>query len=255
MRLLRIGDRVLYQAAEHQVVAVSGSWVRLFAAGQPSSAVLLTPRVGSDGFEILDGDTVPVVPDLVQDLADVPAGAAAHAGEWERHVVEVETGLPPGAPPGATPRPAYDPAERSVREREAAKAAELTEAGTPTSAITVQRRRRRYRAEGLRGLVDRRSLRPSRPEGNADPRLVEAIREALAAETGRSTGTRDRLRRQVTGILAARHGAGAVALPAKAVFPRGGGPFSGGRDPLGTAPPPRVCAKRAGEPFPGDGGE
>jgi hypothetical protein len=32
------------------------------------------------------------------------------AREWERHLVEVDTGLPPDAPQDARPRPAYDPA-------------------------------------------------------------------------------------------------------------------------------------------------
>jgi hypothetical protein len=56
-------------------------------------------------------------------LDDVPAEVAARAREWERHVVEIETGLPPGAEPGARPRPEYDPQQHPIRERDAAKAA------------------------------------------------------------------------------------------------------------------------------------
>jgi putative transposase len=83
---------------------------------------------------------------------------------------------------------------RSLGQREAAKAAELTAAGEPTSAKTVQRLRLRYRAQGLLGLVDRRAMRPVRPLGNADPRLVAAIVAQLDRETTQSTGTRGRLR-------------------------------------------------------------
>lgn len=250
MRVLRVGDRVLYDGTEHQVVAVSGSWVRLTAANRPPSAVLVTHLVASDGFEIL-GETMQPGPATgpVQTLEDVPPEAAAQARAWERHILEVITGLPPGAPPGTAPRPEYDPAVRSVLEREAAKAAELTTAGTPTSAITVQRMRYRYRDEGLRGLVDHRSIRPSRPEGRADPRLVEAIREAIAAETPRSTGTRDRLRRRVRDILDDRHGTGVVAMPSKATFNRLVNALSAGRHTFGPATTRRSAANRPDGPF------
>jgi hypothetical protein len=46
----------------------------------------------------------------------------AGARDWERHVVEVETGLPPDADPGTAPRPEYDPAARTVAQRTQAKA-------------------------------------------------------------------------------------------------------------------------------------
>jgi hypothetical protein len=76
-RVLRVGDRVLYDGAEHQVVAVSGSWVRLTAADRPPSAVLVTHLVASEGFEIL-GETLQPGPATgpVQTLEDVPPEAA-----------------------------------------------------------------------------------------------------------------------------------------------------------------------------------
>jgi hypothetical protein len=54
----------------------------------------------------------------VMALEDVPAGAAAAARDWERHIVEVETGLPPGAPSGASPKAEYDPATTTLRQRQ-----------------------------------------------------------------------------------------------------------------------------------------
>ncbi|WP_370965017.1 GntR family transcriptional regulator [Amycolatopsis sp. cg9] len=77
-------------------------------------------------------------------------------------MIEVEAGLPLDA----VPRPAYDPSLRSARERDAAKAAELAAAGTPVSARTVTRMR--YRAEGLRGLIDARGRKQTTPHGRAD---------------------------------------------------------------------------------------
>lgn len=220
VRLLHVGERVFFQEAEHQVAAVTGTWVRLVAPDGTPSAVLLTHLVGSEGFEILGGE--PPGPNRLSDaLEDVPADAAARARDWERHVLEVETGVPPGAPAETPPRPEYDPAVWTVREREAAKAAELSAAGIATSAITVQRMRHRYRSGGLRGLVDGRALRrPASPWGKTDPRLVEAIAEAIAGETNRSTGTGDRLRRKVQDILTERYGAGTVTMPSRTTFYR-----------------------------------
>lgn len=254
-RLLRVGDRVVFDGAEHQVVAVSGTWVRLVpvdgSAAATPTAVLLTHLVGSPGFAIVSAEApAPAGPGgFVDSLEDVPAEAAAKAREWERHVVEVHTGLPLGAPPGTVPRPDYDPALRSVREREAAKAAELTASGTPTSAITVGRMRRRYLAEGLRELVDRRALRRSHGLGRADERLVTAIRDAIAAETSRSTGTRDRLRRRVEDLLVERHGPGTVAMPSRATFYRLVAALQAGHHTFGPATTRRSAANRPERPF------
>ena len=47
----------------------------------------------------------------------------AAAREWERHVVEIETGVPHGAEPGSAPRDGFDPQATTVGQRDAAKAA------------------------------------------------------------------------------------------------------------------------------------
>jgi transposase InsO family protein len=250
-RLLRIGDRVVYEGLEHQVAAVSGTWVRLVSADGVPSAVLLSHLVGSDGFEIMGQEQYsrPHPALGAQGLEDLPPEAVARARLWERHVVEVETGLPPGAPAGAVSQPQYDPATHSVRERDAAKARELTTAGMATSARTVQRMRQRYREHGLRGLVDSRSMRPTHAFGRADPRVVEAIGEAVSAETGRSTGTRDRLRRRVQEILDGRYGAAEVKVPSKATFNRLVNAVAAGRHTFGAATTRRSMANRPEGPF------
>jgi hypothetical protein len=54
MGLLRVGNRVLFEDAEHQVAALTGTWVRLVAtADSTPSAVLLTHLVGSPGFAVI----------------------------------------------------------------------------------------------------------------------------------------------------------------------------------------------------------
>lgn len=248
-QLLKIGDRVLFDDVEHEVVALAGTRVRLVAPNGTPSAVLVSHLVGSPGFAIL-GATQPPVSSLAgQLLNDVPAKVAARAREWERHVVEVETGLPPGAAPGTAPRPEFDPQLRTVRQREAAKAEELTAAGTPTSAITVQRMRQRYRTAGLRGLVDGRTQRRSTPHGRTDERVVAAVRQALAGETSRSTGTAERLRRQVEAILIERHGEGTVPMPSRATFYRLVNSLSAGKHTFGAATTRRSAANRPERPF------
>jgi len=94
----------------------------------------------------------------------LPGEAVAQAREWERHLVEVVTGLPPGAPQDAKPRPQYDVAV-PLNERDRAKAEELTAAGQPVSERTVRRLRARYAEQGLVGLVDQRVMRPTTSSG------------------------------------------------------------------------------------------
>jgi hypothetical protein len=78
-----------------------------------------------------------------------PGKVADAAREWERHLTEVETGLPPGAGPGTAPKPEFDPVARTLTERAQAKADELG-----VTLRTVERMLRRYRDQGLWGLVD-----------------------------------------------------------------------------------------------------
>ncbi|WP_399926681.1 hypothetical protein [Streptomyces kanamyceticus] len=124
-------------------------------------------------------------------LDTAPAREAEKAVAWERHVTEVEFGKPLDADPSALPRLEYDLARHTMEERVAAKAAELQAIGWQASLGTVQRMRRRYRRQGLWGLVDRRATRP--PHRRDEPmagRVVSAIMEILTATTNESTGTR-----------------------------------------------------------------
>ncbi len=154
----------------------------------------------------------------------LPPSVVEQARFWEQHVVEVLTGLRPDAPEGMSPRPEYDPAWRTLMEREAAKVAELAAGGQQISKRTFLRMRQRYEAEGLRGLVDGRSRKPPAPvpgTGRTDERVVEAVTEALAGQTDLSTGDRKRLMLQAEQILAAKHGEEAVKLlPTRATFYR-----------------------------------
>ncbi|MFE7419965.1 Mu transposase C-terminal domain-containing protein [Rhodococcus sp. NPDC057529] len=250
-RVLEVGDRVVFDDDEYQVAGLSGTTVRLVNSGGEPLAVSLVHLVGSDGFRIVGGGGAARSPGGLagHGLDDLPREQAELARFWERHLVELETGLPPGAGPDGRPRPEYDPGLRPLSEREAAKAAELTAAGTPTSVRTVQRMRARYRSGGVRGLVDGRSARSTSVYGRTDERVVDAIRDALDGETRRSTGTRDRLRLRVEAILAERHGDGVVGLPSKATFNRLVSVMSTGRHTFGAATTRRSAANRPAGPF------
>jgi hypothetical protein len=122
-------------------------------------------------------------------LAGLPPETVERARWWEAHIIEVVDGTRPDAPAGTPPRPAYDVERTSLRERERAKAAELSAPGRPVAASTVKHRRQRWQAEGLPGLVDRRVARRRSPAGRADPAVAEAMEQAIAEATDESSRT------------------------------------------------------------------
>jgi hypothetical protein len=241
--VLRIGDRVVFGGAEHAVVALSGSLVRLVADSGEATVVAMAYLAGAPDFAVVGaGPRARVSPMGL--LESLPAKAADAAREWERHLTEVETGLPPGAAPGTGPRPEYDPVARSLIERERAKAAELG-----ASLRTVQRMRRRYREQGLWGLVDTRYARRARPTGNVDPRVVAAAVAVIDEQTQASTGTKSRAVRQIRQMVEDEHGPGTVPMPSDAPFYRLLDVLSAGRHTFGSAVTRRQAANRPAGAF------
>jgi len=242
-RVLRIGDRVVFGGAEHAVVALSGSSVRLLADSGETTVVAMPYLLAAPDFAAIGaGPRARLAP--LGLLESLPAKVAEAARAWERHLVEVETGLPPDAPPGASPRPEYDPVARSLAEREQAKAAELTSAGMSTSIRTVQRMRRRYRQQGLWGLVDARYARRAKPTGNVDPRVVAAAVAVIDAQTPASTGTKSRAVQQIRQLVEDEHGPGVVPMPSTTTFYRLLEVLSAGRHTFGSAVTRRQTAGR-----------
>lgn len=236
--VLRIGDRVLFAGAEHSVVALSGGLVRLMADSGEVTAVAMAYLAGAPDFAVVgSGPRARVSPAGL--LESLPAKVAGAAREWQRHLAEVETGLLPDAAAGAGPRPEYDPVARSLAEREKAKAAELG-----TSLRTVQRMRRRYREQGLWGLVDTRYAQRARPTGKVDPRVVAAAVAVIDAQTKASTGTKSRAVRRIRQLVEDEHGPGTVPMPSNATFYRLLDVLSAGRHTFGSAVTRRQTANR-----------
>ncbi|WP_328901392.1 Mu transposase C-terminal domain-containing protein [Streptomyces sp. NBC_00441] len=241
---LRVGDRLRLDDRLHTVVGLSGTTVRLVDEAGTASLILLAHLLAADGFEFVDqGEGPPRMPPFAL-LDVVPKQEAKRAAAWERHVTEVEFGRPMDASADTDPRPEYDPAARTLQEREAAKASELSALGWKVSAVTVRRMRKRYREQGLWGLVDHRKTRLSSPTGRSDERVVSAVAEVLAAEADESTGTRGRLRRRVEALLAERHGPSVVPMPSKSAFYRLVGVMSEGTHAFGEATSRRSQARR-----------
>jgi hypothetical protein len=236
--VLRPGDQVLFDGGEHQVVALAGTSVRLRSPDGAEQVVLGTRMMASPGFEVTGGAALPAVEPFGL-LDSLPAAVLAAAREWERHVVETETGLPPDALPGTVPRPGFDPVVTTLAQRDAAKAAELG-----VGVRTVQQRRADYARQGLWGLVDRRAVRAWDPAGRADARLVTAIRDVIDAQTGTSTGTRLRLIQRAVAAVEAAHGPGVVPLPSRSTLYKLVDVLAAGRHTFGSAVTRRQTANR-----------
>jgi putative transposase len=200
--------------------------------------VLGTYLMASAGFAVVNGAPAPEMEPFGL-LDGLPEPVLAAARDWERHVVEVETGLPPEAPPGTAPRPGFDPATTTVAQRDQAKAAELG-----VSVRTVQLRRARYARQGLWGLVDQRAARSWEATGRVDVRLVATVRELIDAETATSTGTRSRLIRRAVAAVEAEHGPGVVPLPGRSTFYKLIDVLATGRHTFGSAVTRRQTANR-----------
>ncbi|MGP4105145.1 Mu transposase C-terminal domain-containing protein [Nonomuraea sp. KM90] len=233
----------------HQVVGLEGTSVRLLDSAGTASMVLFSYLVATPGFELLDSE--PSSPSLAPFglLDTVPEPALQKAKALERHLIELETGLPPDAAEGTLPKPEYDPRWRTLTERLAAKAAELSASGTPTSARTLHRFRSAWHEQGVWGLVDGRTLRTPEPTGRCDERFVAVVEEVLAAQETATTGTKTRAFRRVQKLLVERFGEGIVPVPSRATFYRLLRELERGRHPFGSATTRRSQARRPEAPF------
>lgn len=245
--VLAAGDQVWFGGEVRTVTGVTAEAVWLDGMG---SAVPLGELFTGPGFAVVTAASrAPLPPEGL--LGGLPAEVREYARWLEGHLAEVVCGRPAGAGPDAVPRPEYDLAVTSLRQREITKAAELQAAGHRMPLRTLQRLRRKYETDGMWGLVDHRSTRYSSLSGRVDDRVVDAVRRAVAEETGRSTGTVDRLRRRTEQILAAEHGLADVSavMPSRATFYRLVARVSAGRHTFGSARTRRSLAKRPAGPF------
>jgi hypothetical protein len=245
--VLRVGDRVRLADTTHTVIAVVGTQVRLADAAGAVIEVRLAQLLAAEGFEVAGARPRAPVPPTAP-LEHLPEAAVAEAVWWERHILEVLRGLPPDAPPGTCPKPAYDPACQPLTRREQAKAAELTSAGHPVTASAVAKRRRRYEARGLLGMVDHRVDKRMPRYGRAEEAVVAAMRQAVAEAAGGSSRTAGHLFWRVGQILEQTPGQ-EVRLPSRRTLYRLFAKVSAGTHTTGSARTRCSLAARPEPPF------
>ena len=204
---LGIGDRVRFSGRDQVVIGVSGTLVRMADTAGEVTAVTVSALLAGGDFVVLGARPRPGMPQ-VSVLGELPSEAVDEARWWERHIVEVLTGVPPDAEEGTVPRPEYDPGTVTLTGREQAKAAELTAAGHPVTASAVAKRRRRYQEQGLAGMVDNRARRRMPPHGRTGEAVVAAMRKAIGEAAEDSTRTAAFVFRRTREILAEEDGTG-----------------------------------------------
>lgn len=176
---LPLGAVVRWQGGSYQVVALQGSEVQLCSLHDDGcdARALVSAVVGAEDFAVLDEEETPLPTVRIPDtgaLSVVKTGQLERVRQWERHLIEIRDGVPPGMEKGTLPRAGYDPGRFTVKQRIAAKAAELKALGwSKASAGTVERRYQAYRARGVYGLL--RAVRPGSAWGRIDERVVRLL--------------------------------------------------------------------------------
>ena len=103
---LRVGDEVEVGGAAHTVAGLSGSSARLADVTGAEISIALAELLSAPGFRVVSRPPAVLPPQGLMEA--LPAEASERARWWERHIVEVISGVPPEAARGTRPRPEYD---------------------------------------------------------------------------------------------------------------------------------------------------
>ncbi|WP_443077967.1 Mu transposase C-terminal domain-containing protein (plasmid) [Streptomyces sp. NBC_01450] len=241
-----VGERVRFAGQVRAVLAVSAQAVLLTDEGGSPREVPLAVLLGDENFEVINSpERMPLPP--VSLLEALPEHAREKALWWAGHILEVLHGVDPTAGEDARPRSEYDPARHSLTARERTKATELTAAGYRVSVSTVGNFRRRYQAEGLLGLADRRPVRKRPRFGTVDGAVVEAMRQAIKEGEDDSTRTGTYIIWRTGEIM--KEAGETVELPSQATLYRLLAKLSQGNPVSATARNRRSRAHGAKAPF------
>src|SRR5258708_17951857 len=130
---IRAGDRVIIDGRPRTVLGASGTTIRFADDDGAVEEAPIAEMAGSGRLRLQPLATGRHSGAQVG-LAGLPPEAVERARWWEAHIIEVVDGTRPDAPAGTPPRPAYDVERTSLREREQAKAAELSTPDRPVAA-------------------------------------------------------------------------------------------------------------------------
>lgn len=246
---VRVGDRVRFDGQVWDVGGLDAGTVYLTAHGRKPMALTLSALFADATFEGAAGRRARRALPPTALFNELPPDVQERARWWEEHLTEVIDGIPCTAPAGTLPRPEFNVAAASLRQREQAKVDELVAKGEDVTLRALQKRRIAYETDGLLGVVDRRSVRSTSIAGRTDPRVVEALRVVLERNRQRSSGTSDRLWRELVCELETQHGAGEVPLPSRATFHRLLKRLAEARHATGSARTRRTLAQQPDGPF------
>jgi putative transposase len=208
-----IGEEIELQGRVYRFVALNGTVAVLSAADAGPVAVQVSELFADPTFKHSHpGPARRAVAESA--VFEALAPEVRERARWlEEQITEVVDGLPASAGPGTRPRPGYDPVLRTLRQREQAKHAELAAAGETLSFRSFQRLRAGYQQRGITALLDQRLVRRTPLAGQVDPRVVEMLLRVLEENTGRSSGTMERLFREVDQRIGAEYGSGRSLSP------------------------------------------
>ncbi len=243
---LAVGQRIRFDGQVRGVLEVTAQAVVVEDAEAPHRVVALIELFEAGDFEVLFQPERMPLP-AVGLLEAFPPEAVKQALWWEGHILEVLHGIAPDAAPGSQPRPGYGPgSSRTSRER--VKAAELAVAGHEVAAKTIATRCRRYQAQGLVGLADRRPVRRRAEFGSVPEAVVDAMRKAIKEGVDTSTRNGAYLIWR-TGEILREAEADVVALPGERTLYRLLAKLTKGTHATGSAVTRRSKAHGANAPF------
>ena len=179
---LTVGLHVIYDGEKWTINAIHANRVDLVRLGAARTSVQLTRLLSSSDFQVLQsGNAATSALGPIFDAMDDEEYQELRT--LERHIREVTTGYAEGCPelalPGE-PRPQYRSSVPKM-ERYSVKATELG-----MSVPWLRAKARRYRDDGLAGLVDRRTQQPTHPYGRVDERWIREAEAVLAEHTDAS---------------------------------------------------------------------
>jgi hypothetical protein len=135
----------------------------------------------------------------------------------------------------------------TIREREQAKARELAKTGRDKVSLrTIERKRQRYQAQGLIGLVDGRHEGAGGPSRRVDPHVLDALSKAIEESKEQSTRTASYFYWKIGQLVADQP---EIRMPSRATFYRLFDRLSRGRHITGSARTRRSLANRPEDGF------
>ncbi|MGY3783769.1 TnsA-like heteromeric transposase endonuclease subunit [Streptomyces antibioticus] len=178
--VLQVGAHVRFRDSTWQVIAVAGQQVHLAGETGGDETVVAGHLFADPSFTIVGAETPQAVTQWGL-FETAPEGARRKALAWQRHIREVESGLPGGPDSGGVPRPEYDPDRFTLAQREGGQGRGadrdrlltcLPDHGAAHAPGPPQ--------TGLVGLVDHRTTRRPSPTGRTDERVITAIEGGAA---------------------------------------------------------------------------